>query len=77
MGRLTMGAGGVEKVGCCIGGIIGAVGSADGGSRTTGRPPSMTILRLRDMTEPAGDTIASRPTSRAIDERRLMAMLGE
>jgi hypothetical protein len=46
-----------------------------GGSRTTGLEES--IKPFRDMMEPAGETRLSRPISRAMDERLLMATLGE
>jgi hypothetical protein len=46
-----------------------------GGSRTTGLEESM--KPFRDMMEPAGETRLSRPISRAMDERLLMATLGE
>jgi hypothetical protein len=47
-----------------------------GGNRTTGLDGSA-IPPGRDIMEPAGDTSESRPISRAIDERLLIATLGE
>lgn len=57
---------------CCCG-----KGPSLGGNRTTGLPPSIITLLLRDMTDPAGEIIPSRPISRAIDDLLLIATLGE
>jgi len=62
-------------VGDIIDGPLGILGPP-GGRRTTGRLGS-TKPPLRDMIDPAGDTRLSRPISRAIDERLLIATLGE
>lgn len=66
---------GVMLVGDTTDGALDILGPP-GGSLTTGRDES-TKPPFRDMMDPAGETRLSRPISRAIDERRLMATLGE
>ena len=52
------------------------MGSNKGGSRTTGFIGSAIRLLFLDITDPAGEAMASRPISLVIEDLRLVAMLG-
>jgi hypothetical protein len=56
--------------------MVGIGGWAKGGRRTTGLALS-TGRGGREMADPVGESMNSRPISGAIDDRRLRAMLGE
>ena len=66
----------MPDIGCWLD-ICACACSAAGGRRTTGFPASMTTPACRGNDAAAGETIPSADISRASDDLRLRATLGE